>query len=47
MRNCGGLGFFPGSWDLDASRMVEEVLVVEVVVAVAALLPLEHALVFP
>ena len=33
MRNCGGLGFCPGSWDLDASQMVEEMLLVEVAVA--------------
>ena len=28
-------GFCPSSWDLDASRMVEEVLLVEVAVAAA------------
>ena len=28
-------GFCPGSWDLDASQMVEEVLLVEVAVAVS------------
>ena len=33
MRNCGGLGFCPGSWDLDASQMVEEVPLEEVAVA--------------